>query len=450
LSPGTPSVRLEIRPGRGLAGTFRPPGDKSVTHRALLLGALGSGASVVENANPGLDCAATRSCLERLGVEVRGRERRPELVGRDFALAEPERVLECGNSGTTLRLLAGALAAQPFVSVLQGDASLNHRPVARLIEPLERMGASLWARGGDAYPPLVIRGARLRGIRYDLPVASAQVASCVLIAGLHAEGETVLTVPGPARDHTERMLQSLGVPLDVDPIAGGGRRVRLIGPLGFAGSRFHVPGDPSAAAFFLAAAAATPNARVTAKGVMLNPTRTGILELLERMGAGVERANVRLESGEEVGDVTVTGPAQLGAVDVPPEWLPRLIDEVPAWAVAAARAKGRSLLRGAAELRVKESDRIATLAAGLEEMGIDVREHPDGLEIEGGDVRTGHVEAHGDHRIAMAFACLAATARLPVVIEGAEGIATSYPGFAATLAELGGGVDTRIREPAAT
>jgi 3-phosphoshikimate 1-carboxyvinyltransferase len=450
LSAVPPASRLEVRPGRGLAGAFRPPGDKSVTHRALLFAALGSGTSIVENPNPGLDCASTLDCVERLGAEARVREDRLELLGRGLELREPERVLECGNSGTTLRLLTGALAGQPFVSVLQGDVSLNHRPVARLIDPLERMGASLWARGGDAYPPLIVRGARLRGIDYALPVASAQVASCLLIAALQADGDTTITVPGPARDHTERMLRTLGVPITVEPIAGGGRRVLLRGPCPLPAGRTAVPGDPSAAAFFLCAAAATPQARVTARGVMLNATRTAIFDLLERMGATVERTNPRAESGEEVGDVTVVGPDRLEGADVPPEWVPRLIDEVPAWAIAAARARGRSVLRGAAELRVKESDRIATLAAGLARLGVSVREHPDGLEIEGGNVHGGHVEAHGDHRIAMAFACLAASARVAVVIEGAEGIATSYPGFAATLAELGGSAEASLREAAAT
>ncbi len=433
-------TRLEIRPSGGLSGEFRPPGDKSITHRALLLALLARGPSEIHGANPGRDTAATLDACECLGGQVTRGNHVIDIEGRAGALSEPRQVLECGNSGTTLRLLAGALAAQPFLSVLEGDASLNQRPVARVIEPLQRMGASLWARGGDAYPPLAIRGGRLRGIAYRLPVASAQVSTCMLIAGLFADGATEVLIPGPARDHTERMLASLGVALRVEPLAGGARRVCIDGPAELRGGTFHVPGDFSAAAFVLAGAAACPGARVTARGVCLNPTRTGLLDVLERMGARVERSAVRVESGEDVGDVTVEGPDHLDPCAIPAEWVPRMIDEIPAWIVAAAVARGRSTLHGARELRVKESDRLAAIANNLAALGIRASEREDGLEIEGGMVEGGTVEALGDHRIAMAFAVLGTRARGATRITGAEGIPTSDPSFTRTLASLGGDV----------
>jgi 3-phosphoshikimate 1-carboxyvinyltransferase len=405
------------------------------------LALLCSGEMVVVNPNPGLDCAATLTCARDLGLDATVHPDQVELEGRGFSLVEPEQILGCGNSGTTLRLLSGVLAAQPFLSVLSGDASLNRRPVARLIEPLRRMGAELWARAGDQLPPLVVRGRPLRGIDYALPVASAQVASSILLAGLQAEGETTVLVPGPARDHTERLLALLGAAIEIEPLRGGGRRVSLSGPSSLTASVLRIPGDFSAAAFFFAAAAALPEARVTAHGVSLNPTRSGLLEVLEQMGATVMRAHPRVACGEEVADVTVIGPERLLAVDIPPEWLPRLIDEIPAWAIAAAVAAGRSRLRGAAELRVKESDRLAVLAEDLGHLGIVVEEHEDGIEIDGGTLKGGTVRAMGDHRIAMAFAVAGSLARGPVVVEEAEGIETSYPGFADTFRALGGAIE---------
>jgi 3-phosphoshikimate 1-carboxyvinyltransferase len=432
-----PTLQLEVGPARPLTGTFRPPGDKSVTHRAYLLALLAQGTTVVENANPGRDCTDTLRCAEVLGLEGRERGFRSVFYGRNGTLVEPNRVLDCGNSGTTMRLMAGVLAGQPIFAVLEGDASLHRRPIGRVIEPLVRMGAHLWARAGDSLPPLAIRGGALRGIDYGMPVASAQVASCILLAGVQAEGRTRIEIPGPARDHTERMLASLGVPISTQAIGGGGRVVEIVGPHALRGGVFRVPGDFSSAAFFLAAAAAMPGACVTAEGVLLNPTRTGLLECLEEMGATVERRNVRIESGDDVGDVTVRGPARLTPIDVPAERVPRMIDEVPAWAVAAARAEGRSRLFGAHELRHKESDRIASLAANLGRVGILCNELPEGLEIDGGVPAGGTVEAEGDHRIAMAFAVLGAMARGPIRVGGAEYIDTSFPGFAAVLTSLG-------------
>jgi 3-phosphoshikimate 1-carboxyvinyltransferase len=460
-------MRLTVHPGAPLSGRVRPPGDKSITHRAFLLGLLSEGVTVVENPNPGADCGATLACAARLGAACetfapaaagsatrasgapagsRGAAAtvgaRVEIRGCAGVLTEPDGVLECGNSGTTLRILAGALAAQPFLAVLSGDASLNRRPVARVIEPLRRMGATLSARDGDRLPPLVIRGGRLRGIRYELPVPSAQVASSVLLAALGADGETEITLPAPARDHTERMLRAFGVNVESTARNGAGPHLRLSGPARPHGTRVSVPGDFSAAAFFLAAAAATPGASVTTLGVSLNPTRVGLLDALERMGARVERRTLPAAGEEPVGDVTVTGPGRLRGVDLPAEWVPRMIDEIPAWAIAAATAEGRSRLSGAQELRVTESDRLALLAANLTSLGIAVREQPDGLEIEGGTITGGTVVTGGDHRIAMAFAVLGTRASGAIAIDDASSIPTSYPGFAEALAALGGRIDT--------
>lgn len=429
---------LIVEPGPALSGAFTPPGDKSITHRAWLLALLAEGETRVSGANPGADCEGTLRAVQALGVPVTGTPEERVLGGLGGRLREPDAVIDCGNSGTTLRLLAGVLAAQPFLSVLSGDDSLRRRPVARVIEPLRAMGATLFARDGDRLPPLVIRGARLVAIQRSLTVASAQVASCVLLAALGADGETSVEIPGPARDHTERMLRAAGITVAEQPLAAGGRRVSVRGPALPRGLRLRVPGDFSAAAFFLAAAAAIPGSRITASGVSLNPGRTGLLDVLERMGAKVERSGARIEAGEEVGNVTVEGPARLAPFDVPAEWIPRLIDEVPAWAVVASAAAGVSRLSGAAELRVKESDRLSTLARNLEALGVHARELPDGLEITGGRNAGGAVCAEGDHRIAMAFAVLGTRAASPVRIDDAASIATSYPGFVSTLIALGG------------
>ncbi|HEV2104649.1 MAG TPA: 3-phosphoshikimate 1-carboxyvinyltransferase, partial [Candidatus Eisenbacteria bacterium] len=302
-------------------------------------------------------------------------------------------------------------------------------------------GARLEGRGGDCLPPLAVRGGALTGIAYASPVASAQVATCVLLAGLAAAGTTSVALPGPARDHTERMLPAFGVRLEVDPLPGGGRRTTLAGGQTPRGAEVAVPGDFSGAAFALAAAAATPGASVTATGVDLNPTRTGLLDVLAAMGAGVAIAPADEAAGEPFGDVTVTGPEALAPFDVPAAWLPRLLDEVPAWTVAASAARGASRLTGAAELRVKESDRLAALAEGLAALGLGVRELPDGLEVTGGVPRGGvRVRTHLDHRIAMAFAALGSRAAEPVWFDDVASVDTSYPGYFGTLAALGAGL----------
>lgn len=427
---------LVVRPGPPLRGSFRAPGDKSVTHRGYLFALLAPGITEVLDPNPGDDCERTLAAVRSLGVAVARDQHR--VTFEHHELHAPAAVVDCGNSGSTLRMLAGVLAAQPFRTTLTGDDSLRLRPVARVIEPLRRMGATLSAEAGDRLPPLVIEGARLRGIAYRLPIASAQVASAIELAATFADGPTTIEIPGAARDHTERMLKASGVGVTVEPLAGGGRRVRIEpgAPTGM--RRFEVPGDFSSAAFFLAAAAATPGAEVTARGLSLNPTRTAFLEVLAGMGAGVTTSPLGIAGGEPVGDVTVTGPGRLRAFDVPAEWLPRMLDEVPAWAIVAAVAEGISRVSGAAELRVKESDRLAAIAASLRVLGIEATETPDGVSVRGGRPGGGRVAARGDHRIAMAFAVLGTLAGGAIEVDDASAITTSYPGFAGALELLGG------------
>jgi 3-phosphoshikimate 1-carboxyvinyltransferase len=433
------SAALRVRPGPALTGTVTPPGDKSITHRAYLIALLAHGESVVERPNPGEDCRGTLAACQALGLEVResGETVRLRNAG---ALHAPGAPIDCGNSGSTMRMLPGVLASHPFASTLSGDASLERRPVARIVEPLRLMGARLSARDGDRFPPLVVEGAALTGIRYTLPVASAQVATCIALAAIRASGDTELEIPGAARDHGERMLAAAGARIEITPLDNHGRRVRIGASASLAAGVQRVPGDLSSAAFFLAAAAARPGARVTAHGVGLNPTRTGFLDVLEEMGATVSRLETGISGGEPFGDVTVTGPERLQAFDPPAGWLPRWIDEVPAWTIVAAAADGVSRLAGASELRVKESDRLATLAAGLAAIGIAVAETPDGLAITGGALRGGEVASAGDHRIAMTFAILGSLSREGVRIDDARAIPTSYPSFVADLRALGGDI----------
>ena len=434
-----PRPRLAVRPGPPLGGAFLPPGDKSITHRAYLLGLIAEGETVVERANPGADCEATLACAEMLGATVTRRARAVAIEGRAGVLREPGGVLDCGNSGTTLRLLAGVLAGQPFVSRLDGDDSLRRRPVARVLEPLRAMGARVEAADGGRVPRVTIEGSLLRAIDHRAEVASAQVASCVLLAGLFAKGRTSVTLPMPARDHTERMLAAFGVPVTVSKAPDSAAvTLAVTGPAVPRATRVRVPADFSAAAFFLAAAAARPGSVVTATDVSLNPTRTGLLAVLERMGAIVERSRVREESGEPIGDVTVRGPARLRACAIAEVEVPSMIDEIPAWIIAATAAEGTSELRGAAELRVKESDRLRVLATALQALGLDCREAPDGLAVTGGPIPGGLVRAADDHRIAMAMALLGTRATGPFTVEEAGGIATSFPGFEHALTSLGG------------
>ena len=430
------AARPSVRRGRPLRGRFAPPGDKSITHRAVLFGLLAEGETVVRGPNPGADCAASLAAASALGASVTRAEEAWLVGGPADALRAPAHDLDCGNSGTSMRLLCGIAARQPFRMTLAGDASLSRRPMARVVEPLRRMGARIDAAAGER-PPLRVEGGSLQGIAWECPVASAQVATALVLAGLGARGTTRVSLPGPARDHTERMLPAFGAPLGVHVHPDGSRTLEVRGGTRLRACSLRVPGDASAAAFFLAAAAAEPGARVTAERMNVNPTRTGLLDVLAAMGAQVERAHERLEGGESVADVTVIGPDHLEPFDVPAAWVPRLVDEVPAWVVAAAAARGTSRVTGAGELRVKESDRIAALARHLAACGIDVREGNDGLELRGGEARGAHIEVGLDHRIAMAFAALGARTAEPMTFDDVSCVATSYPAFFETLAGLG-------------
>lgn len=422
-------MEQSIRAPRRLRGTVVVPGDKSISHRAALLNAVAAGPAVVENFLRADDCLATLDCLRALGVawslEDDGAGRlRIEGVGRD-GLRESEDVLDARNSGTTMRLLAGVLAGQPFLSILNGDASLRSRPMNRIVEPLRAMGARVWGRAGDSLPPIAIRGGGLKGVRYRLPVASAQVKSALLLAGLQAEGETAIEEPVATRDHTERMLQAMGACLKRE-----GEVIRL-SPLRseLEPMSLRVPGDISAAAFWMVAAALHPNAEIRLPDVGVNPTRSGIIDVLRAMGADLEIGEVREQGGEPVADVVVRS-SRLSPATIEGDVLPRLIDEVPALAVAAALTPGRTVVRGAGELRVKESDRIASTACELGRLGARVEELPDGLVIEGVEaLGGGRCGSHGDHRLAMALAVAGLVAGGETIVEGAEAASVSYPGF---------------------
>jgi len=431
---------LVVRPGPPLAGTLRPPGDKSVTHRAYILGMLAGGETVVRHPNDGEDCRATLRCVEALGADAAASGVVVRLRGAAGRLARPVGELDCGNSGTTLRLLAGVLAGQPFPATLTGDDSLRRRPMDRVVEALRAMGAAVSGRDGGRLPPLEIRGGPLRGTCFERVTPSAQVASAILLAGVQARGTTcVWTAPG-ARDHTARLLPRFGVAVESSRDRGR-TRFAVAGPAKLAACEVVVPGDFSATACHLAAAAATPGARVEFVGVGLNPGRVVLLSVLRAMGARIDVRGVTELAGEPVGDLIVSGADRLRPVDIDPADVPALQDEVPAWTVAASAAPGISRLRGAAELRVKESDRLHALAEGLGVLGVRVDETPDGLDIQGGGAHGGTVRAYGDHRIAMAFAVLGTRASGPVTVDDAGCISTSYPAFVDDLRSLGGLVE---------
>ena len=414
-------------PCTGVAGEIRVPGDKSISHRAVMLGAIADGITEARGFLDSADCLATLDAFAAMGVSV-DRPARDRLIIRGVGmrgLKAPGAVLDLGNSGTAMRLLAGLLCAQDFDSVLVGDPSLTRRPMERIAAPLRRMGADI--RTSKGRPPLAISGGRpLHGCAHDLEVPSAQVKSAILLAGLYAEGGTSVTEPAPTRDHTERMLQSFGV-----TVARDGATVSLGGPVALSGNRIDVPGDFSSAAFFIVAGVIAGRAPLLIRGIGVNPTRTGLLDILRLMGADIRLLEPRECGAEPVADLRVM-PGALHGVDVPHELVASTIDEFPILFAAAALAEGETLVRGAAELRVKESDRIAVMADGLRALGVQVETLPDGLCIQGGPVGGGIVESRADHRVAMAFAVLAARAAGPVVIRDVRYVATSFPAFVAT------------------
>ena len=404
-----------------------------------MLGALASGRSTVRRFLISEDTQSTLSCLRALGIDCRLEEEGQGVATLAISgvglrgLREPDDVLDAGNSGTTLRLISGILSGQPFLSVLTGDASLRSRPVDRVIEPLRRMGAQLQARDDDRLPPLTIRGGGLRAIRYRLPVPSAQVKSAVLLAGLFAKEETIIEEPIATRDHTERMLRAMGA-----DVRREGPGVRLDPPSELSALDLEVPGDMSAAAFWLVAAAVHPDAEITLSKVGVNPTRAGLLDVLSRMGADIDIGEQRLAGEEPVADITVRG-SQLEGIEVAGDMIPRLIDELPALAVAATFARGRTVVRDAAELRVKETDRIAAITTQLRLLGATIEERPDGFVIEGGGgLRGANVSGGGDHRLTMALAMAGLLAEGETVVEDEESVAVSYPNFWQDLAEVSG------------
>lgn len=423
-----------------LRGAVTVPGDKSISHRAVILGALADGMSIVRGWLPAGDTQATLEAVRAMGVEVETdivSEQRWNLQirGRGLdGLQEPAGALDCRNAGTCLRLLAGVLAGQSFASTLDGSEQLRRRPMRRIVEPLQQMGAQIASRDGRA--PLVIRPATLRGIRYRMPVASAQVKSAILLAGLYAGGNTRVYQPGPARDHTERMLQAMGARLTVEEkwisLTGSPAGDRRLEPLDLA-----VPGDMSSAAFPLVAAALIPHSEVTVQKAGLNETRTGLLALLQEMGASLTTADEGTTAGEPAGDLTVRFDELHGAA-AGGEVVVRAIDEFPIWAVAATQAAGASTLRDAAELRVKEVDRISMLAGELRRMGAAVTERKDGFTIEGPvRLQGAEVDSHGDHRLGMALAVAGLAAAGPTQVRNAGCIADSFPGFVETMQALG-------------
>ncbi|KFJ93105.1 3-phosphoshikimate 1-carboxyvinyltransferase [Pseudomonas sp. 1-7] len=421
------------KPGSSLAGRIRVPGDKSISHRSIMLGSLAEGTTEVEGFLEGEDALATLQAFRDMGVVIEGPHHgRVTIHGVGLhGLKAPAGPLYMGNSGTSMRLLSGLLAAQPFDTTLTGDASLSKRPMNRVAKPLREMGAVI-ETGPEGRPPLTIKGGqRLTGMAYDMPMASAQVKSCLLLAGLYAAGSTSVTEPAPTRDHTERMLRGFGYPVSVE-----GSTVSVEAGHKLTATRIEVPADISSAAFFLVAASIAEGSELVLEHVGINPTRTGVIDILKLMGGDITLENQREVGGEPVADIRVRA-AKLKGIDIPEDLVPLAIDEFPVLFVAAACAEGRTVLRGAEELRVKESDRIQVMADGLIALGVKAEPTPDGIIIEGGSIGGGEVWAHGDHRIAMSFSVASLRATAPIRIHDCANVATSFPNFLALSAEVG-------------
>ena len=421
-------------PGGSLSGQLRVPGDKSISHRSIMLGSLAEGTTEVEGFLEGEDALATIQAFRDMGVVIEGpNQGRVTVHGVGLhGLKPPPGPIYLGNSGTSMRLLAGLLAAQPFDTTLTGDASLSKRPMNRVAKPLRVMGAVI-ETAAEGRPPLTIRGGqKLSGMHYEMPMASAQVKSCLLLAGLYAAEKTSVTEPAPTRDHTERMLQGFGYPVQVE-----GNTATVESGHALRSTQIEVPADISSSAFFMVAASISPGSDITLEHVGVNPTRTGVIDILKLMGANIELSNQREVGGEPVADIRVRA-ASLRGIDIPEDLVPLAIDEFPVLFVAAACAEGRTTLRGAEELRVKESDRIQVMADGLQALGVKATPTPDGIIIEGGNaIGGGEVWAHGDHRIAMSFSVAALRASAPIRIHDCANVATSFPNFLA-LAERAG------------
>jgi len=424
------------QPGGRLNGSLRIPGDKSISHRSIMLGSLANGTTHISGFLEGEDSLATLASFRAMGVEIEGPTNGKVTVHGVglHGLRAPVQPLYLGNSGTSIRLLAGLMAGQAFEVTMSGDASLSKRPMRRVTEPLAAMGAVIDATEQGTAPLKVHGGSPLKGIDYEMPVASAQVKSCVLLAGLYAQGKTCVTEPAPTRDHTERMLQGFGYPVKVN-----GSTVCLEGGGSLTATTIEVPADISSAAFFLVGASIAKGSHLTLEHVGMNPTRIGVINILRAMGANIVVSNEREVGGEPVADLTVTS-APLKGIHIPEDQVPLAIDEFPVLFIAAACAEGETVLTGAEELRVKESDRIQVMADGLQTLGIDARPTADGMIIQGGLLGSGEVQSHGDHRIAMAFAIASLRASGPVTIHDCANVNTSFPNFV----KLAGGVGLNI------
>lgn len=427
------NIRFSLQPGGSLNGQIRVPGDKSISHRSIMLGSLAEGVTHISGFLEGDDSLATLKAFRAMGVQIEGPDNGKVIVHGVgmHGLQAPAAALDLGNSGTSIRLMAGLLAGQHFDVVMVGDASLSKRPMRRVTDPLVLMGAKIdTAEGGT--PPLHLHGdSKLKGIDYTLPMASAQVKSCVLLAGLYAEGQTSVTEPAPTRDHTERMLEGFGYAIERN-----GATVTLSGGGALKATDIDVPADISSATFFMVGAVISENSNVLLEHVGVNPTRTGIIDILRLMGAELEVINERVVGGEPVADIRVAS-SKLKGIHIPEELVPLAIDEFPALFVAAACADGETVLTGAEELRVKESDRIQVMADGLIKMGIKAEPTPDGIVIQGGPMQGAEVDSHGDHRIAMSFAMAALKASGPVVINDCANVNTSFPGFVSLASQAG-------------
>ncbi|MDR5001254.1 3-phosphoshikimate 1-carboxyvinyltransferase [Brevibacillus parabrevis] len=423
---------LRVRPAKKIAGTVRVPGDKSISHRAVMFGALAEGVTTIEGFLPGADCLSTISCFRRMGIEIEQQGDKVTVQGKGwYGLQEPMQHLDVGNSGTTIRLMSGILATQPFHTVMEGDESIAKRPMRRVIGPLRQMGAKIDGRKDGEFTPLSIRGGKLQSMAYQSPVASAQVKSAILLAGLQAEGVTSVTEPHLSRDHTERMMQAFGVSVVRD-----GLTVSVEGGQKLTGRAISVPGDISSAAFLIAAVMVVPGSSLLIENVGINPSRTGIIDVVKAMGGSLELQNERIVNEEPVADLLVTH-SQLHGIEISGDIIPRLIDEIPVIAVMATQAIGQTVIRDAEELKVKETDRIATVVSQLSKFGGRVTPTDDGMIIEGQTALTGAIiDSMGDHRIGMAMAIAGLAATGETGIENEEAINVSFPGFEELLKNI--------------
>ena len=416
-----------------LKGNISVPGDKSISHRSLILGSISQGETRIYNFLNSLDCLKTLECMQALGAEIElSKDNSIKIKGKGlYGLKEPKDILDVGNSGTTIRLLAGLLSGQDFYSVLNGDDSIKKRPMKRVIEPLRLMGADIWGRKDGQFAPLSIRGNKLNPLHYTLLVASAQVKTALLLAGLYTTGETVVKEPLPTRDHTERMLEIMQADLIISP-----SEIKVVGGKELKGTDIFIPGDISSAAYFIAAASMLKDSQIIIKQVGVNPTRTGILEILKKMGTKINTLNYQIKSNEPQADLMIEY-SKLKGVEIKKENVPSLIDELPLIAVAATQAQGKTVVSGAKELRVKETDRIKAMVSELKKMGADIEEREDGFTVNGPTGLRGAVcESYNDHRIAMSLAVAALLAEGNTIIKNSECIDISFPGFEKTLRKL--------------